>query len=151
MWFLKGQRTPTTILTPWGGCGLSLFSPFSSPRMACVTLKRPVEVLGSPHRMESEPIVKRRRCGMSLFPTTPPGTGVERLGSDHSQSGRVSPALSRHHSLCASPLSANRGNKRAKRKLDVDEYSLSPTVQPVSPFLHATPPVETGKSFENLF
>lgn len=114
--------------------------------MACVTLKRPVEVLGSPHRMESEPMVKRRRCGMSLFPTTPPGTGTERIGLANSEGGRVSPALNRHHSLCGSPLSVNRGTKRARRKLDVDEYSIStPTTPPVSCFLHATPPVETGK------
>lgn len=96
--------------------------------------------------MESEPMIKRRRCGMSLFPTTPPGTSTQRLGLENSQSGLVSPALNRHHSLCGSPLSATRGIKRAKRKLDVEDYSVSPpsTPPPVSSFLHATPPIETG-------
>ena len=127
---------------------LGPFSFFKFLGMACVTLKRPVEVLGSPHRMESEPMIKRRRCGMSMFPTTPPGTSTQRLGLDNPQGGRVSPALSRHHSLCGSPLSATRGIKRAKRKLDVDDYSIStPTTPPVSSFLHATPPIETGKCF----
>lgn len=112
--------------------------------MACVTLKRPIEALGSPHLMEHEPTVKRR-CGMSMFPTTPPGTNSEPYGSNACpKSGRDSPGPSRHHSLCGSPLSLNRGMKRARRKLDIDHYSPTPSTPPVSPFLSATPPLETG-------
>ncbi|XP_019851261.1 PREDICTED: akirin-2-like isoform X3 [Amphimedon queenslandica] len=36
--------------------------------MACVTLKRPLEVMGSPH-METSP---KRRCGIPLISSTPP-------------------------------------------------------------------------------
>lgn len=39
--------------------------------MACVTLKRPVEVLGNPHNIEQQSSPKRR-CGISLIPSTPP-------------------------------------------------------------------------------
>lgn len=118
-----------------------------------MTLKRPVEVLGSPHLMESEPTVKRR-CGVSLFPTctTPPGTSSEHWG--YTQSGGDSPGLRSRHSRCATPLSVNRGIKRAKRKLDVlddepsDHYSNT-TVTPLasrSPFSSAKP-LDTGWFF----
>ncbi len=109
--------------------------------MACVTLKRPVEVLGSPHMMEHEPMVKRRRCGMSLFPTTPPGTSS---GLDSLNNGRSSPGPAYRHSLCSSPISASRGSKRAKRKLDIDHYDLPPTPPTISPFMSAATPLETG-------
>ena len=46
--------------------------------MACVTLKRPIDVLGSPH-MEQQPLTKRKRCGPPLFPSTPPSAGKKRL------------------------------------------------------------------------
>ena len=46
--------------------------------MACVTLKRPIDVLGSPH-VEQQPLTKRKRCGPPLFPSTPPSTGKKRL------------------------------------------------------------------------
>lgn len=122
----------------------SIFLAHHTPKkMACVTLKRPVDVLGSPHLMESEPTVKRRRCGMSLFPTTPPGPSSERFSSDHPQCGRSSPGLTRHHVACTSPMSV-KGVKRAKRKLDIDHYSVPPSSPPMSPFLSATPPIETG-------
>lgn len=109
-----------------------------------LTLKRPIEALGSPHLMEHEPgpMVKRRRCGMSLFPTTPPGINSGPYGFP--ESGSSSPSSSRHHSLCVSPLSLGRGVKRVKRKLDIDHYSNTPSTPPVSPFLSATPPLETG-------
>lgn len=116
--------------------------------MACVTLKRPVDALGSPHLMEHEPTVKRR-CGMSMFPTTPPGiNSMEPYGLNVCpESSRGSPGPSRHHSVCGSPLSASRGTKRMKkRKLDIDHYSPVPSTPPVSPFLSATPPLETGKA-----
>lgn len=90
--------------------------------------------------MEHEPMVKRR-CGMSLFPSTPPGTS-----SGLNLSGRgSSPGPSRHHSMCGSPVSLNRGIKRVKRRLlDADHYSVRPTTPPTSLFLCATPPLETG-------
>ena len=37
--------------------------------MACVTLKRPIDVLGSPR--EAQPLAKRKRCGPPLFAATP--------------------------------------------------------------------------------
>lgn len=94
--------------------------------------------------MEHEPMVKRRRCGMSLFPTTPPGTSSQQFRSEYSQNGSFSPVPTRPHSLCGSPMSLNRGVKRAKRKLDIDEYSIPSTTPPPSPFLSATPSLETG-------
>ena len=82
--------------------------------MACVTLKRPIDVLGSPHLSEIQPLAKRKRCGPPLFATTP---------------------------------SPNRGVKRAKRRLDVDD-AYSPNSGPSSPvrspFLGAVPPTEPG-------
>lgn len=89
-----------------------------APAMACVTLKRPVEVLGSPHLVDHQPLAKRKRCGPPLFPTTP---------------------------------SPPRGIKRAKRKLEVDDHYSSPSINSsaaVSPFLRATPPLETGESMQ---
>jgi hypothetical protein len=80
---------------------------------------------------------------MSMFPTTPPGVNSEPYVLP--ESGRGSPGPSRHHSLCCSPLSLNRGTRRVKRKLDIDHYSPTPSTPPVSPFLSATPPLETGK------
>ena len=82
--------------------------------MACVTLKRPIEVLGSPHLSEHQPLAKRKRCGPPLFPTTP---------------------------------SSPRGVKRAKRKLDVDDHYSSPVSSNTtsSPFLSATPPINSGE------
>ena len=91
--------------------------------------------------MEHEPMVKRRRCGMSLFPTTPPGTSS---GLDYSRSDGVSPGPSNRQGPCGSPISVSRGSKRAKRKLDVDHYAIPPSSPPVSPFMSATPPLETG-------
>lgn len=79
---------------------------------------------------------------MSLFPTTPPGINSGPYGFP--ESGSSSPSSSRHHSLCVSPLSLGRGVKRVKRKLDIDHYSNTPSTPPVSPFLSATPPLETG-------
>ena len=78
--------------------------------MACVTLKRPIDVLGSPH-LEQQPLPKRKRCGPPLFPLTP---------------------------------SPSRGLKRAKRLLELDEPNGSPVAKPPSPFLAATPPLQTG-------
>ena len=47
--------------------------------MACVTMKRPIDVLGSPHLAEIQPLAKRKRCGPPLFTTTPsPSRGVKR-------------------------------------------------------------------------
>ena len=47
--------------------------------MACVTLKRPIDVLGNPHLAEIQPLAKRKRCGPPLFSATPsPGRGVKR-------------------------------------------------------------------------
>ena len=85
--------------------------------MACVTLKRPIEVLGSPHLGEHQPMAKRKRCGPSLFPTTPP----------------CSP--SRGISV-----------KRAKRRLEVDDHYSPPTTSSAlsSPFISAAPPIQTG-------
>ncbi len=99
--------------------------------MACVTLKRPVDVLGSPHTVEHEPVAKRKRCGASFFPTTPPGSS-HRGGDGY-----------RGLSHYGSPLSS-RSVKRPKRKLEVDEESGSSTTNTVSPFLSATPPLPTG-------
>ena len=87
--------------------------------------------------MEHEPVAKRKRCGPSLFPTTPPGT-----------SPRVDAAGSGFRGLShyGSPLSS-RSVKRAKRKLDVDEQCGSTSINNVSPFLSATPPLPTGKRY----
>ena len=142
IWSGRHARTPQYSLS------LSLVFPFLSCsylKMACVTMKRPIEMLGSPHLMELEPTAKRRRCGMSLFPTTPPGTSSKHLELDYLQrNGRGSPDISHRRSLCNSPIGVSRGSKRAKRKLDVDHYSIPPSSPPVSPFLNATPPLETG-------
>lgn len=47
--------------------------------MACVTLKRPIDVLGSPHLAEIQPLAKRKRCGPPIFATTPsPSRGIKR-------------------------------------------------------------------------
>jgi hypothetical protein len=72
--------------------------------MACVTLKRPIDVLGSPHLSEIQPLAKRKRCGPPLFAATPsPGgcRGVKRakrrLEADEAyspNSGRTSPVQS---------------------------------------------------------
>lgn len=106
--------------------------------MTCVTLKRPIEVLGSPHMMEHEPMAKRKRCGASFFPTTPPGS---RFG----RGGISSPS---------SPLSSYadggmaRSTKRAKRRLEVDERDSLPSANsppPLSAFLNATPAMSRGK------
>ena len=81
--------------------------------MACVTLKRPVGVLGSPH-VEQEPSTKRRRCGPSLIPSTPP-----------------------------SGNSPGKSYKRRKRILEVEDMPVSPpapqTRQSLSPFFLNTP------------
>lgn len=109
--------------------------------MACVTLKRPVEVLGSPHAVEHEPMAKRKRCGPSLFPTTPPSS-CHRFHESESFRG---------HSHYGSPMSSI-GIKRAKRKLDVDDHYSSPSTprNTVSPFLSATPPLQTGEEISTL-
>ncbi|XP_064404164.1 akirin-2-like [Halichondria panicea] len=104
--------------------------------MACVTLKRPIDVLGSPHAVEHEPVSKRKRCGPSFFPTTPPG-------SSHRGDGY------RGFSHYGSPMSS-RVVKRVKRKLEVDEESGPSTTGTVSPFIHATPPLPTGKLVAQL-
>ena len=105
--------------------------------MTCVTLKRPIEVLGSPHMMEHEPMAKRKRCGASFFPTTPPGS---RFG----RGGIGSPS---------SPLSSNfasgvsRSAKRAKRRLEIDERDALPGTNsppPISAFLNATSTLSPG-------
>lgn len=105
--------------------------------MACVTMKRPVEVLGSPHAVENEPMSKRQRCGPSLFPTTPPSCNLTQDSDSF-----------RGNFHYGSPVSINRGIKRAKRKLDVDDHYSSPSNSrnPLSPFLGATPQLQTGKS-----
>lgn len=83
-------------------------------KMACVTLKRPIDVLGSPH-VEQQPLTKRKRCGPLLFPTTPPSTGKKRL--------------KRLLDLDDMPVSPS------------SEKSIS---KPPSQFLTVTPPMETG-------
>lgn len=109
--------------------------------MACVTLKRPIDVLGSPHMMEHEPLAKRKRCGPSLFPTTPPGSRFKR------ETGlSVRPPHSVPHSM-----NFGRGLKRAKRKLDIDDNYSSPVSSPPSssPFLSAVQPIQTGQHMYN--
>ena len=108
----------------------ALSAVFGTLKMACVTLKRPIDVLGSPHAVEHEPVSKRKRCGPSFFPTTPPG-------SSHRGDGY------RGFSHYGSPMSS-RVVKRVKRKLEVDEESGPSTTGTVSPFIHATPPLPTG-------
>ncbi len=81
--------------------------------MACVTLKRPIDVLGSPH-VEQQPLTKRKRCGPSLFPSTPPSTGKKRL--------------KRLLDLEDMPVSPPSDSIR----------------KPVSHFLCVTPPLQTG-------
>ena len=95
--------------------------------------------------LENEPTLKRRRCGSSLFPTTPPGTRSGLQGA--SGGGSSSAGLYRYHGVCGSPLSLNQSTKRAKRKLmdDDEPYSTPSNSPPVSPFLSATPPIETGE------
>ncbi len=91
--------------------------------------------------MDHEPVAKKR-CGVSLFPTTPPG----RVGQhDIQASERISSApVSHRHGLCGSPVNF-RSSKRAKRKLDVDQYSIPSVPSRISPFESATPPLnETG-------
>ena len=62
-------------------------------------------------------MAKRKRCGPSLFPTTPP----------------------------CSP-SRGIGVKRAKRRLEVDDhYSPPSTSSALSPFINAAPPIQTDK------
>ena len=106
--------------------------------MTCVTLKRPIEVLGSPHMMEHEPMAKRKRCGASFFPTTPPGSRFGRggIGSPSSPfSASVGGAMSR-------------STKRAKRRLDIedrDSLSGGNSPPPASSFLNATPALSPGK------
>lgn len=104
--------------------------------MACVTLKRPIDVLGSPHMVEHEPLAKRKRCGPSLFPTTPPGSRFS-----HGASLGVRPS----HSVPPS-MNFGRGLKRVKRKLDIDDHYSSPISSPpsASPFLSAVQPIQTG-------
>jgi hypothetical protein len=67
--------------------------------MACVTLKRPIDVLGSPHLAEIAPLAKRKRCGPPLFaatPSSPAGRGVKRakrrLDVDEAYSPNSGPA-----------------------------------------------------------
>ena len=67
--------------------------------MACVTLKRPIDVLGSPHLAEIQPLAKRKRCGPPLFaatPTSPASRGVKRakrrLDVDEAYSPNSGPA-----------------------------------------------------------
>lgn len=106
--------------------------------MTCVTLKRPIEVLGSPHMMEHEPMAKRKRCGASFFPTTPPGSRFGRGGI----SSPSSPLSS-----YASGGGVSRSAKRAKRRLDVDDRDSLPGANsppPISSFLNATPPLSPG-------
>ena len=106
--------------------------------MTCVTLKRPIEVLGSPHMMEHEPMAKRKRCGASFFPTTPPGS---RFG----RGGVSSPSSPYSGSLGAS---TNRSAKRAKRRLEIDDRDSLPGANsppPLSSFLSVTPALSSGK------
>ena len=105
-----------SVVSDWRG--LQVLSKRSA--MACVTLKRPVDVLGSPH-VEQQPLAKRKRCGPPLFPST------------------SSPSASPSRSL-----------KRAKRMLEMDDQPVSPRFEPsrsVSQFLPATPPLHTGEFF----
>lgn len=85
--------------------------------MACVTLKRPVDVLGSPH-VEQQPLPKRKRCGPPLFPSTPPSE--------------------------SSPGKKKR--KRFLEAEDMPISPPANTKQLESPFLQATPPLYTGNS-----
>ena len=106
--------------------------------MTCVTLKRPIEVLGSPHMMEHEPMAKRKRCGASFFPTTPPGS---RFG----RGGLSSPSSPYSGSLGGA---MSRSTKRAKRRLEIDDRDSLPGANsppPVSSFLNATPVLSPGK------
>lgn len=105
--------------------------------MTCVTLKRPVEVLGSPHMMEHEPMAKRKRCGASFFPTTPPGSRFG-LGGMASPSSPVSGTLGG---------GISRSAKRAKRRLEIDDRDSLPGANsppPISSFLNATTPLSAG-------
>ena len=83
--------------------------------MACVTLKRPIDVLGSPHLAEIQPLAKRKRCGPPLFATTPsPNRGVKRA-------------------------------KRRLDPDDAYSPNSGPSSPVRSPFLGAVPPTEPGK------
>lgn len=109
--------------------------------MTCVTLKRPIEVLGSPHMMEHEPMAKRKRCGASFFPTTPPGSRFGRSGLG-SPSSPFSGSVGGHGAM-------NRSAKRAKRRLEIDDRDSLPGADsppPVSSFLNATPVLSPGKA-----
>lgn len=115
-----------------------VFSCVGGLKMTCVTLKRPIEVLGSPHMMEHEPMAKRKRCGASFFPTTPPGS---RFG----RGGVSSPSSPYSGSLGAS---TNRSAKRAKRRLEIDDRDSLPGANsppPLSSFLSVTPALSSGK------
>lgn len=106
--------------------------------MTCVTLKRPIEVLGSPHMMEHEPMAKRKRCGASFFPTTPPGSRFGR--------GGVGSPSSPYSGSVGGPVS--RSAKRAKRRLEIDDRDSLPGANsppPVSSFLNATPTLSPGE------
>lgn len=84
--------------------------------MACVTLKRPIDVLGSPHLAEIQPLAKRKRCGPPLFATTPsPSRGVKRA-------------------------------KRRLDVDDTYSPNSGPTSPAPSPFLGAISPTDPGKN-----
>ena len=73
--------------------------------MACVTLKRPIDVLGSPHLAEIQPLAKRKRCGPPLFATTPsPNRGVKRAKRRLEADDAYTPNSSRPTSPVSSPF-----------------------------------------------
>ena len=82
--------------------------------MACVTLKRPIELLGSPHLVEHQPLAKRKRCGPPLFQTTPsPNRGVKRAkrkldNDDHYSSPSSSAAPVSQFLGTASPINSGK-------------------------------------------
>ena len=87
--------------------------------MACVTLKRPFEVLnGSPQHHES-PLAKRKRCGPPLQTSLPP-----------------------------SPAKVKRFKRMIEFEDEVPDSRSSSQVP--SPFIKATPPLDSGKRFNKF-
>ena len=84
-------------------------------------------------------MAKRKRCGASFFPTTPPGSrfgyGGTGMGSPSSpMSGAIGGGISR-------------SAKRAKRRLEIDDRDSLPGANsppPISSFLNATTPLSAG-------
>lgn len=85
-------------------------------------------------------MAKRKRCGASFFPTTPPGSRFGRGGL----SGPSSPSSA----SVGGHGGYNRSTKRAKRRLEVEDRDLLPGANsppPVSSFLNATPTLSPGR------